>query len=799
MKLLAIAASAIAASVPVSAALASQGPCAETLEVHVIDGLLHEPVPDAVIQIEGGAFGVTDARGRYTFEGMCGGRADLGVAHPAYVTAKAHAIVARKSSVEVELAPLVDSITVEAKSPVDMRSTTEVSGEALERKRGRSLSEVVADVPGVTELRSGTGLGKPIVRGHFGRRLPILVDGVRHRAQDWGLDHAPEIDPSFAERVTLIRGASGVRYGSDAIGGVLLVEPPELPRTRGYSAEGHMVGFSNGLGSSTWGRVQAAPESLPRFALQLDAGTKHRRAPSTPDYVLDNTGEAEWSAGGRATYRSDHGEYTLSLRRFDSDVGICSCYRIESADDFAAQLARARPLGADLYRSQFAIARPYQSVTHDTALARANWTLGSVGLLTATYALQHDRRREFDVVRQSTTGPQFSFRLLTHDVDVALQHQPIHVDPHHHLVGGAGLVGMLQNHTYSGLPLVPDHHAASGGAYLYERLVGDEFEIEAGVRYEHLARTASIGQRDFLRLVRDGQLAQDACDSSGASVDSVACASRFQTVAGSLGALIRPSSRWSLKLDLSTASRPPNPDEQYLNGTAPSLPVFGLGQPNLRAETTYSASLSASYASERVTAELSAFASYIQDYISFAPAIGPDGRPVFDVLVRGTFPRFVTRGGDAVFHGADGGVSARPARWLELAVQAAVVRARNVRDGTYLVFVPADRARTSITVGRDGVLGLHRVSASVAGSYVARQSRFDPLADLAPPPAAFFTAETSLGLETRAGGHVIKVALVATNVFGTRYREYTSLMRYFADQPGRQIMLRLTFSYPQPT
>jgi len=96
-------------------------------------------------------------------------------------------------------------------------------------------------VPGVSQLRSGTGMAKPIVRGHAGRRLPILVDGVRHRAQEWGIDHAPEIDPAIADRITVIRGASGVRYGSDAIGGVILVDPPPLLDRPGVASETHLI------------------------------------------------------------------------------------------------------------------------------------------------------------------------------------------------------------------------------------------------------------------------------------------------------------------------------------------------------------------------------------------------------------------------------------------------------------------------------------------------------------------------------------------------------------------------------
>ena len=64
------------------------------------------------------------------------------------------------------------------------------------------------------------------------------------------------------------------------------------------------------------------------------------------------------------------------------------------------------------------------------------------------------------------------------------------------------------------------------------------------------------------------------------------------------------------------------------------------------------ASLTLLHESEHVTAEASAYVNRIDNYIYFAPAIGADGLPIFDVIVRGAFPRFTTRPIDAVFYGA---------------------------------------------------------------------------------------------------------------------------------------------------
>ncbi|MBA3821293.1 MAG: TonB-dependent receptor, partial [Deltaproteobacteria bacterium] len=573
----------------------------------------------------------------------------------------------------------------------------------------------------------------------------------------------------------------------------VLVDPPPLLRKPGYAGEAHLIGTSNGRGGSFASRLQGASKQLPGLAGQVEGSFKRFAAPSTPDYALDNTGVAEWNVGATAGYRTSATEFKLSYLHYQARLGVCRCLQIESAEDFFAQLERERPAGSELYTSDFAIDRPSQEVAHDLAVARASRSWDRLGTLTGTYAFQHDRRRELDVVREAITGAQFDFRLMTHELDVAFEHNPIHLSDHLHLRGSAGVVGMAQFHRYGGLPLVPDHRSLGGGGYAIERLIGHDYEVEAGVRYDVLARTASIERQDFLRLVRSDQLAVDACGSG--TPDPVDCASTFHTLSASLGGLYRFTEAWSAKLDLSTASRPPNPDEQFLNGTSPTFPVLGLGKPDLGPETTFSSSLTTSYRGDRVTAELSGYANLITDYIYFAPAIDAAGKPIFDVLVRGTFPRFVTRPVDAVFFGLDGGVAVTPAPWLELGAQLSMVRARNRSDDSYLVFVPADQARGSVTVKRAALGGLRDGFVSVSGTYVAHQGRFDLNADFAPPPDAYFLLGAEVGAETRIAEQRLKLALHGTNLTNARYRDYTSLLRYFADQPGWQLMLRLSMHF----
>lgn len=781
------------------AAAASGNPrCASTLEGHVVDDATHEPVIGAIVLVNGQATELTDQAGRFVLRGLCPGEIAVRVERDGYLPGKRNLSLTTAGSLELGLRSVEGEVIViqgETPEPIDMRSTAKVAGEALERTRGRALSDTLAEVPGVSQLRSASGTAKPIVRGQYGRRLLLLVDSVRHRSQEWGLDHAPEIDPFAADEIEVVRGASGVRYGPDAIGGAVLVAPPELPRKPGVAGQVHLIGLSNGVGGALAGRLQAASRRWPGLAGRVEGSIKQLAAPATPDYALDNTGVREWSAGAAAGYRAHGDEYKVTYSHYQARLGVCTCLRIDSSDDFFAQFDGQKPIGAELYTSEFQVERPYQAVMHDLALGRGRWGWDGVGAINATYSFQQDLRREYDIVREAVSGPQYNFRLYTHDADVALEHRPLHLSDHLHIKGSVGVVGMVQVHAYSGLPLVPDHDAWAAGAYAIERLVGHDFEVEAGLRYDVQARSASIGRTDFLRLVRSGQLAEDACGEGEGEMDPVECASTFHTLSASLGGLLQFTTAWSAKLDLSTASRPPNPDEQYLNGTSPTFPVLGLGKPDLGPETTYSASATTSYQGGRVTAEVSGFANFIRDYIYFSPAIDEDGDPVFDVLIQGSFPRFVTRPVDAVFYGADGGISVAPLAFLELGGQVSMVRARNVSDDSYLVFVPPDRLRGSLTYRLPSLWGLSKIFAAASGTYMARQTRFDLAADFAPPPDAYFLLGAEVGAEVPVGDQRVKFALQGTNLLDERYRDYTSLLRYFADQPGWQLLARLTVEF----
>jgi iron complex outermembrane receptor protein len=662
-----------------------------------------------------------------------------------------------------------------------------VEGTTLERAAGQDLAETAAAVPGVVVARGGADGSKPIIRGQVERRLLVLFDGVRHESQKWGLDHATEIDPFAAGAIHVVKGAAGVRYGPDAIGGVLLVEPPPFRVEPGYAGEAQLVGAWNGWRGVGSARLDVVPAALPALSFRVEGNYGRGAALRTPTYVLGNTGSEEWNLGVSLEARLPGWELEASWRRFDLAAGVCYCARSGSPEAFLSQLELDAPVGAELWTEAYDIDRAYQEVSHDTALLRLRST-GRPWEVEATYSFQVNHRLEYDHARESVTGPQYDFTLRTHSVDSRVEMPELQVAGAP-LRGGGGLSASLQENVYAGLPLVPNFRAYQLGLNAHERLTVGHVAVEAGARYDHLSRMAYLTPAAYERSLTLGALSEGDCERTDSSA---ACPASYDTASVSVGGFwLAVPDRLEVRLDLSSASRFPDTDELYLSGSAPTYPVYAVGNPGLGPETNWGATPTVGLRLPWMTAEVSPYVNYIVDYVYFAPEIGADGAPLVDVTVQGAFPRFSFRPIDALFYGVDGGITLAPASPVHVVVQGAVVRGRNAATDSALVMIPADRIDVSARWER-AVLGpLVAPYAEVGGLYVFEQTDTDPTADLAPPPEGYLLVRAGLGARVALGARSLFFGLEAANLLDARYRDYSSLLRYYADEPGRDLRLRV--------
>lgn len=793
------------------AALAA-GPCEESIAGRVVDENTGAMLPRVVVTA-GEREVSTDEDGAFVLTAVCPGRVEVTASRADYASRTQRVEVPAREPVSLVLRPrevdVLDDVVVVAPAPKSLDTTANdaLSDEELDDLRGRGLADALASISGVTVLRGpGGGMGKPIIRGQVGRRNLILYDRVRHESQKWGLEHAPEIDPFGADTITVIKGAGGIRYGPDAVGGVVLVDPPPLPSDPGVSGEVHLVGATNERRGTVAARVQGAHRALPGFAWRAEGNVSRGGASMTPEYPLDNTGTRIWNAGGSLGYERRGFSLQTTYRHYAMRSGIFTGLRAETVEDFDAALELGRPQGAADYRRDYEIERPFQEVSHDLAIVRGRAPLGKAGTLVATYALQNNDRDEYDVVRQNISGPQLELELRTHSADLVFEQSPVALGSAALLEGevGAGFVNRRNRYDGSDPGFLPDYEEQAGGVFALERIVWDRVELEGGARYDGMARSSTLDDRTFLPFRAQDRLPSDCTEND----DGAVCSTPFHAASGSLGIAVRPVAvvpELVTSLDLSTAVRFSGSDERFIKGAAPSFPVFSNGDGTLQPERTWTGSLTAGYANDWAFAEASGFSSFIDDYIyfAFAPQQNADpSAPGFSDCaplqcgVQGAFPLFAPEAVDALFYGGEVEGAIAPPRWpVRFDARASWVRGQQLEGGEPLTFVPPGHYDLGVTYAWPDLGISEGGHVGVRGSFVDRQRHFDQDADLTTPPPAYFVLGADAGVAVPIGGQRMTFSLTGRNLTNARYRDYTSLLRYYANEPGWDLLLRVSLDF----
>jgi iron complex outermembrane receptor protein len=150
---------------------------------------------------------------------------------------------------------------------------TVIPNDEIRRNGAGTLGDLLFSKPGITGSSFAPGASsRPIIRGLDVNRVRIQENGIgANGASDLGEDHFVPVDPLIANQVEVIRGPATLRFGSQAIGGVVETvnnRIPEVIPPRGVSAEFRGAATSADKGLDGAVLLDAGGGN---FALHLDA------------------------------------------------------------------------------------------------------------------------------------------------------------------------------------------------------------------------------------------------------------------------------------------------------------------------------------------------------------------------------------------------------------------------------------------------------------------------------------------------------------------------------------------------
>jgi iron complex outermembrane receptor protein len=227
--------------------------CDLSIRGYVLDGGSKVPLELVQIQLdETNANAFSDKNGFFLFENLCPGDYHLTLSHIGCSPQRVYLKVTNDTAVNITMhhhTELISEVHVQGELVEENAQTSSTINKTdIVSNSTKSLTQTIYDVAGVSAITNGSGIAKPVIQGMWGNRVSVLNNGIAQSGQQWGVDHAPEIDPFVADHITVIKGANALAYGGVSLGGVVYVDPGSI------EPEPHIHGLvnyafnTNGLG-----------------------------------------------------------------------------------------------------------------------------------------------------------------------------------------------------------------------------------------------------------------------------------------------------------------------------------------------------------------------------------------------------------------------------------------------------------------------------------------------------------------------------------------------------------------------
>ncbi|EQA51974.1 TonB-dependent receptor [Leptospira kmetyi] len=662
------------------------------------------------------------------------------------------------------------AINVTAKSTISDFLTspqpiTVLSGRQLDRQRGENAMSAINNTPGVSNLTTGAGTSKPIIRGLTGQRVLVMTDGIRQEEQQFGDDHTVELDAFNIQKIEIIRGPGSLLYGSDALGGVVNVIRDKAP----LSGEGvpKMAGIFNSNSYSN--NKQDAGNfaiygNIDGFGYRASSNTRKAGRITTPNGTMRNTGMIEKNQSASIGSDGKWGNFYVDSFRREQTQDL-----LDNPNENPGATVFQKLLHEKSHFHSFFIFSPgnleidlsYQR-NNRREIESKNKLLPIKDVLLDESVDVFDKSFQFYQVTSRAKNQGLNLFLDTATADAKFHHKPIF----NLLKGTFGVSGLEQkNRTIGTEPLIPSYGIVNVAGYFLEELKLGNVTLSAGVRADK--RSADIRNNAALGVTERTK--------------------NYYATTGSTGLVWRIDKFFSTVLNYGRGFRAPTPFELFSNGVHEGTGKFEIGKDSLKPEYSNNLDLSFRYASSRIQTEISVFQNHIQNFI-YAASIA-------EIDVDSGLPKYRYKQGDAVLRGGEFSIQAELTRKLVLSGGIDIVHSRNQNDTNPLPRTTPNRARAGLRWTEDSILGLKNFYVSVNGRFYDSQYRVDPKET---PTKGYNLTDIGFGFELpNFGDGTSKPSLdfSVQNVFNVSYVDHLSRYKDYALNPGVNAILKVSFPF----
>jgi len=475
------------------------------------------------------------------------------------------------------------------------------------------ISKSISKLPGVSILSTGPGVSKPSIRGLSYDRVVVYSQGVRLENQQWGDEHGIGVSTSGINSIEVIKGPSYVLYGSDAMGGVLYVEPERYSSDFSVDYMGlynsNYNGITNNLGLKG---------SSGKFSYIARANMVDNQSFSTPDGEVENTWFKENDVQAGLKYETEKFSSDLRLTMNFSELGLP--HMEEGHDDHDDHDEEGHDdhdeEGHDDHEDH---EDHYQELSHTTLTWVNTFDLGNDHQLNVTLGRQLNDRKEFggheeeeghddhdeeghddhdDHEGHEEGEAELDMQLSTNTLDVSLV---MPQSDNLNLTIGTNFLSQ-ENKNFGHEELIPDAEKKDFGLYALGQITMENGAALLGVRYDNRSISSDMGSADF---------------------------SNFN---GSVG-IKRDFENSTLRFNIGSGYRAPNLIELFADGVHHGTFRYERGNLNLVAEKSFQTDISFDINNDDSSVSFDLFYNDISDYIYLSPSSDrEDGFAVYDYM-----------------------------------------------------------------------------------------------------------------------------------------------------------------------
>lgn len=512
-----------------------------------------------------------------------------------------------------------------------------------------TLSEGITAIPGVENISTGQSIGKPVIRGLSSNRVLVYAQGVRLENQQFGAEHGLGLNDSGVESIEVIKGPASLLYGSDALGGVLYVNPERFAATNSSQGDFSANYFTNTQGYNTNVGYKTSTE---HFKFIIRGSLANHADYQTNDYRVTNTRFNERDLKTAFGFQNTNFKTEFRYNINSSELGL--------PEGIEAQNTNRTPL------------LPFQKLNNHIFSSKSTVFFND-SKLDFNFGFTYNDRKEFEEHHEHEEDEEEDEDHEEHEEDEILEaalHMKLktfNYDVKYNLpkIGRfetiVGVQGMNQTNTnYGEELLIPDATTNDVGILATSHIHFDKADLQIGARFDN--RTININ---------------DGLNKS------------FNSFNGSAGVKTNIIEQISVRLNLATGFRAPNLAELASDGTHEGTNRYEIGNPDLESEQNFQTDLALEFKNEHIEIFANAFYNKVNNYIFLSPngdIIDED--PVFEYLQENAN----LYGGEFGFH-----YHPHPLDWLHLQSSFETVTGKQDNDD-YLPLIPANTINNTVRI-----------------------------------------------------------------------------------------------------